>query len=81
MKAKLTKRTRYAKPGQTIVVPMGMILPHAVRLERVFTDNIGQIVGEGIAVEQEGCSTWQVGRPMSVCLAWTKQALEEMDAE
>ena len=70
--APLTKRTRYAKPGQTIVVPMGMILPHAVKLITVTTDPEGQIIGTGNAVAQEGCSAYRVGDLMSVCLGWMK---------
>lgn len=68
--ANLTKRIRFTKAGETIVVPMGMIFPHAVKIEKVHTDEDGQIIGDGVSVEMEGCSTWRVGEPMSVCLGW-----------
>jgi hypothetical protein len=68
--AKISKRIRYTKPGQTIVVPMGMYFPHAVEIEKVYTDEDGQICGDGIAVEMVGCSTWRVGEKMSVRLGW-----------
>ena len=68
--AKVTKRIRFTKPGQTIIVPMGMIFPHAVKIEKVHTDEDGQIIGDGFSIEMEGCSTWRVGEKMSVCLGW-----------
>lgn len=70
--AELTKNIRKAKAGDVIVVPMGMIFPHAVELTRVYTDGQGQIIGEGIAVHKIGCSEWHVGEKMSVCLGWRK---------
>ena len=68
--AELTKNIRKAKVGDTIIVPMGMIFPHAVKLEKVYTDDDGQIIGVGPAVEKEGCSTWRLGEQTGVCLGW-----------
>jgi hypothetical protein len=70
--ANITKRIRFTKPGQTIIVPMGMIYPHAVKIETVRTDEDGQIIGDGVAVKMDGCSDWRVGGRMSVCLGWAK---------
>jgi len=67
---KLSVRIRYAKVGDTIVVPMGMYFPHAVKLESVYTDDDGQIIGVGYAVEMAGCSSYRIGSQMSVCLGW-----------
>lgn len=68
--AKLSKRIRYAKPGDTIVVPMGMIYPHAVTLESVYSDEDGQICGDGVFVERPGCSRMDLGHKVGVCLGW-----------
>ena len=65
-----TKRIRFTKAGETIIVPMGMIFPHAVKIEKVHTDEDGQIIGDGFSVELPGCSTWRVGEKMSICLGW-----------
>lgn len=70
MSAELSKRIRYTKPGQTIVVPMGMEFPHAVRVDSINVDSDGQIIGVGQFVAREGCSTWAVGCPVAVCLGW-----------
>jgi len=68
----ITKRVRFTKEGEVIIVPMGMYLPHAVKIEKVHTDEEGQIIGEGVSVEMEGCSTHRIGEKMSVCLGWLK---------
>lgn len=75
--AKCTKRLRYAKSGDVVIVHMGMIFPHAVKLEKVYTDEDGQIVGDGHFVEMEGCSMWRVNSPchnqkVGVCLGYKK---------
>lgn len=70
MNRQLTKNIRRTKAGETIIVPMGAFLPHAVKIETVRTDEDGQIIGDGVAVEMEGCSSWRVGERLSVCLGW-----------
>ena len=67
----LTKNIRRTKAGETIIVEMGMYLPHAVKIESVHTDEDGQIIGTGYSVEMQDYSTWRLGEPMSVCLGWT----------
>jgi hypothetical protein len=71
-----TKRIRFTKAGGIIIVPMGMHLPHAVKIEKVHTDDAGQIIGDGFSVELPGCSSWRLGEKMSVCLGWSKKATQ-----
>lgn len=68
--AQLSKRIRYTKPGETIVVPMGMIYPHAVEVETVYSDFDGQIIADGKFVEHDGCSDYRIGDSVGVCLGW-----------
>ena len=75
-KAQLSKRIRYTKPGETIVVPMGMIWPHAVEIERIFCDFSGQIIGMGKFVSMPGCSDYRIGEDAGVCLGWTNDLPE-----
>ena len=72
--AQLSKRIRYTKPGEIIVVPMGMILPHAVEVERIFSTYEGQIVAMGKFVERDGCSDYRIGDSLEVCLGWQNVA-------
>ena len=72
MNTNLSKRIRNTKIGDTIIVPMGMYFPHAIKIESVHTDEDGQIIGDGTAVKMDGCSTHRVGEKMSVCLGWKK---------
>jgi|SaaInl7_200m_RNA_FD_contig_31_404628_length_345_multi_4_in_0_out_0_1 hypothetical protein len=71
--AQLSKRIRYTKPGEIIVVPMGMILPHAVEVERISTYD-GQIVAMGKFVKRDGCSVYRIGDSLEVCLGWQNVA-------
>ena len=68
--AQLTPRIRYTKPGQTIVVPMGMIYPHAVKVSEVGTDEDGQIIAVGNFIQMPGCSEYRLGDKVEVCLGW-----------
>ena len=68
--AKLTKRVRFAKVGDEIIVPLGMIFPHCVKLTKVYTDIDGQIVGMGNIIFKDGCSTWHIGQEVGICLGW-----------
>jgi len=68
--ARLSKRVRYAKVGDTVIVPLGMVYPHAVLLDKVYTDEDGQICGDGHIVSMDGCSDWRIGEFVSVCLGW-----------
>ena len=70
--AQLTKRIRYTKPGQTIIVPMGWIYPSAVQVSEVGTDEHGQIYAAGTFVEMAGCSSVDLGRRVEVCLGWAQ---------
>lgn len=65
------KELRKAKEGDVIVVPMGMIFPHAILLDLVEEDEHGQVIGWGKAIKREGCSDWHVGETFSVCLGYT----------
>lgn len=68
--AKLTKRVRYAKVGDVIVVPLGMYFPHAVQVERVYNGELNQIVASGVTVERDGCSNWRIGEHVEVCIGF-----------
>lgn len=70
-----TKRTstsnlRKAKPGDLVIVPMGMYFPHAIVIESVHTDEDGQIIGTGKTIPMDGCSEWRLNEIMSICLGW-----------
>jgi len=69
-KAVLTKRIRYTKPGETIIVPLGMGFPHAVKIERMFSDFDGQLIGMGKTIKMNGCSEYRLNEKVGICLGW-----------
>lgn len=72
MDAKLTTdaKLRKARHGDIVIVPMGMIKPYAVLIESVDTDEDGQVCGNGIVVSADGCSAYDLGKRVCVCLGW-----------
>jgi len=55
-----TVRTKYlnrAKVGEVVGLPFGMILPVAIRLKRIGTDEEGRRFGAGHVVARQGFST------------------------
>jgi hypothetical protein len=68
----LTKHLNRSKIGDIVIVPMGMIFPHAVKLTHVYKGEFNQIVGEGYSIELVGCSTYHLGESMSICLGFYK---------
>lgn len=73
MNAQTTKNLKNAKVGQTVIVPLGMVLPTAVKIGSIEIDGDGQIIGYGTIVEAPGCGSGYrsgYGETVGICLGW-----------
>lgn len=66
--AQTTKHLSKTQPGDTVIVPMGMIFPAAIQVEATYCDLHGQMIASGHQVQRPGCTDWPTGG--DVCLGW-----------
>ena len=73
----LTKNLNRTKPGEVVIVPMGMFLPHAIKVSEVYDYEQPycqtQIVAKGKAIKMPGCSEYRIGNTVEFVIGYRRR--------